>query len=79
MFAFIDESGNTGPNLFDPEQPVFYSVAVISKRDLDVEYATEFLRLANSCGASSLHAAELGVAALEKLLPEIQRMVNRAS
>src|SRR5258706_1295238 len=77
MFAFIDESGNTGPNLFDPEQPVFYSVAVISKRDLDIEYAADFLRLANSCGASTLHAAELGVAGLEKVLPEIQRMVKR--
>lgn len=77
MFAFIDESGNTGPNLFDSEQPVFYSVAVISKRDLDIEYAGEFSRLANLCGASTLHAAELGGAALEKVLPEIQRMIKR--
>lgn len=77
MFAFIDESGNTGPNLFDPDQPVFYSVAVISKRDLDIDYAPEFSRLAQSCGASSLHAAELGIAALERILPEIQRMIKR--
>ena len=77
MFVFIDESGNTGPNLFDCEQPIFYSVAVISKRDLDVDYAPEFSRLANSCGAPTLHAAELGVAGLEKVLPEIQRLIKR--
>ncbi len=77
MFAYIDESGNTGPNLFDPNQPGFYSAAVLSKRDIDLDYAAEFSRLAAVAGAPSLHAAEMGAAALDRVLPSLQQMVKR--
>ncbi|HEV7928273.1 MAG TPA: DUF3800 domain-containing protein [Verrucomicrobiae bacterium] len=75
MFAFIDESGNTGPNLFDRSQPFFYSVAAIARADLDVVYAKDFARLAAEHGQPSLHANRLGGRALEKILPEIKKKV----
>jgi hypothetical protein len=77
MFAFIDESGNTGPNMFDPDQPVFYSVAAISRKDLDIEYAPAFTRLAHENGFQTLHANVMGIRILENVIPEIQRMVKR--
>jgi hypothetical protein len=77
MFAFIDESGSTGPNLFDQEQPIFYSVAVISKADLDIEYRETFHRLARANGFSSLHANIAGQRGLDPILPEIQRLLKK--
>jgi len=37
MYFYIDESGHTGPNLFDPNQPVLYYGVVSSAVDLDTE------------------------------------------
>ena len=34
MYAFVDESGNTGQNLFDEAQPIFTTLALLSKRGL---------------------------------------------
>jgi hypothetical protein len=75
MFAFIDESGNTGPNLFDAAQPGFYSAAVMSKRDIDPEFSCRFARLAAGAGVPSLHAAQMGASALDAVLPDIQAMI----
>jgi hypothetical protein len=36
MFAFVDETGNTGENLFDEEQPLFITAALITKTDFDI-------------------------------------------
>lgn len=77
MYAFIDESGNTGPNMFDPAQPVFYSVAVISRFDLDSQYGPIFRRMAAEVGQDSLHANMVGHSRLDPLLPQIQKMVKR--
>lgn len=77
MFAFIDESGNTGPNLFDSAQPHFYSAAVISRQDLDLTLTAEFRKLAKGIGFASLHAAEIGARGLDLIIPEIQRLIDR--
>ena len=31
LFAFVDETGNTGHNLFDEAQPNFFTAALITK------------------------------------------------
>jgi hypothetical protein len=36
MFAFVDETGNTGENLFDEKQPLFITAALITKSDFDI-------------------------------------------
>jgi len=77
MFAYIDESGNTGPNLFDPAQPGFYSVAAISRKDIDLVYAGDFGVLAARLGLGSLHGAQMGAARLDLVLPDVGRMIDR--
>jgi len=35
LYAWSDESGNSGLNLFDPDQPIFWSGTLLSPSDLD--------------------------------------------
>lgn len=35
MFFYVDESGHTGPNLFDENQPILYYGVLSSKINLD--------------------------------------------
>jgi integrase len=35
LYAYADESGNTGMNLFDPNQPWFWTVTLVAPHDLD--------------------------------------------
>lgn len=34
MFFYVDESGHTGPNLFDPAQPMLYYGVLSSESDI---------------------------------------------
>jgi hypothetical protein len=67
MYCYIDESGNTGNNLFDPNQPILYYGLITSKTNLDV-VAEPLLRKARAkLGVERLHANELGVARLSEV------------
>jgi hypothetical protein len=60
LYFYVDESGHTGPNLFDPEQPVLYYGVLSSKMNVDVLAEERLKRLRAQLGVSRLHAAELG-------------------
>lgn len=75
MFAYIDEAGHTGPNLFDPAQPNFYYGVLSSKVDVDVVYGSRIRRIAASVGATAIHANELGAEKVEAILPELQEIL----
>lgn len=55
MFAYVDESGNTGANLFDPQQPTFMTCALITKTDFDHSFAPAVNKLAAKLGTKDLH------------------------
>ena len=61
MHAYIDESGNTGFNLFDPAQPFFQNVAMSSLVDFDEVFHNRLQRMADRLGVTHLHANELGL------------------
>lgn len=42
LYVYTDESGNSGSNFFDIEQPIFYTSTIISKFDLESECFLEF-------------------------------------
>ena len=64
MFFFIDESGHTGPNLFDENQPVLYYGVLSAKTNIDV-LAEPIVRMARKKrGVERLHASELGLGGL---------------
>lgn len=76
MFAYIDEAGHTGPNLFDKAQPIFYYGVLSCKVDIDFIYGNRIRRLAESVGATALHGNELGAEKVESILPELQQILS---
>ena len=64
MFFFVDESENTGNNLFDPEQPILsYGLlsSVLNPDELAIGAHASMLR---TLGVNCLHANRLGVGGL---------------
>ena len=78
MWAYIDESGNTGANLFDPSQPYFTNIAVSSPVDFDSIYGDRVSKIAGSVRQQYLHATELGVEKVESVAPDILDLVRSA-
>jgi hypothetical protein len=60
MYFYIDESGHTGPNLFDEAQPILYYGVLSSKVNVDALAETRLAAMRKRLGVARLHAAELG-------------------
>ena len=78
MYAYIDESGSTGANLFDPNQPYFLTVAMSSPVDFDSVFRERVAGIARSAEVSYLHANEMGVAGVESIAGRILDLVEFA-
>jgi hypothetical protein len=77
MYAYIDESGNTGKNIFDEEQPLFLTAALISKVNFDLLERDNILRIARRFGRDTLHANEFGEAAVESYSSDLLQILKR--
>jgi hypothetical protein len=60
MFLHVDESGNSGNNLFDPNQPVLSYGVLSSRWDVDTHGTEEREAILRQLGADALHANQLG-------------------
>jgi hypothetical protein len=69
MFFHVDESGNSGNNLFDANQPVLSYGVLSSRWDVDAHGIAEHAALVRAAEAASIHANKLGDAGLVKLAP----------
>lgn len=74
LFAFCDESGNTGLNIADAQRN-FYQCTLISERDLDVTI-TELDLFRTRYGVARLHASELGLAAIETFIDDVGKILQ---
>ncbi|HEJ6965569.1 TPA: DUF3800 domain-containing protein [Serratia marcescens] len=61
MHFYVDETGHTGPNLFDPTQPVLSYGVLSSPDDLDKVAEAGLAALRKKLKVQRLHAAELGI------------------
>jgi hypothetical protein len=61
MYFFVDESGNTGANLFDADQPVLYYGVLSSQLNIDNLASEAMQELRAMLGVKRLHAVELGM------------------
>ncbi len=77
MFLHIDESGNSGNNLFDRNQPVLTYGVLSSQWNVDSHATEEFQALLRKVGAESLHASELGEAGLGKIADNLVALHNQ--
>lgn len=76
MYAFIDESGNTGFNLFDPAQPHFFNAAMSSPTNFDDVFRMRVEQIARSTGTAHLHASEMGVDGVEAVASRLIDLVE---
>lgn len=73
MFFFVDEGGNTGLNLFDPNQRTLYYGVLSSNADLDIAALPKVEEMRRKLGVTRIHAKDLGN---EKLLHIASAMLN---
>jgi hypothetical protein len=71
MFFHIDESGNTGNNLFDANQPRLSYGVLSSRTNVDALGAPLYGAMLSKLGATSLHASQLGAGRLEAIAPHL--------
>lgn len=78
MFAYIDETGNTGANIFDPDQPEFHTAALITKFDFDAVHGPTLGKVCEGYGVDSLHASILGFGPIEVMAPDILMLLEKS-
>lgn len=79
MHFYVDESGQTGLNLFDEAQPVLYYGVLSSPVDLNVHARVHVERLRDLLGVERLHANELGVDKLTNICRQIDTIQRKNS
>lgn len=77
MYAFVDETGNTGSNVFDEAQPDFFTGALVTKANFDVLHNRTIRAICRRNGFDSLHASVLGFGPIEHAAPEILRLLKK--
>lgn len=78
MFAYVDETGNTGGKMLDDDQPLFMTAAIMTRSDLELRFGGEVRAISKALGEDQIHAAKLGVGKLEDIAPDILRVVRKA-
>ena len=77
--AFIDESGNTGQNMFDPAQPMYFTAAMVTDGDFDNEWGDRVKAYADSVGHELLHGSVLSPSQVEQVSPSILSLIQEAN
>ncbi|MGV1017054.1 MAG: DUF3800 domain-containing protein [Fluviibacter phosphoraccumulans] len=77
MYFYVDESGHTGANLFDPEQPMLYYGILSSQVNIDFLAEEPLRELRQQAGQSRLHAAELGNSGLVPMVDRLLRLQSQ--
>ena len=67
MFFHVDESGNTGNNLFDAAQPTISYGLLSSRTNVDALGTRLHSLMLAKLGVDSLHGAELGAERIEAM------------
>lgn len=78
MFAFADETGNTGANLFDEAQPDFYTGALVTRSNFDVVWGGKLTSICKRAGIDAVHASVLGVARLDTIAEPPLALLKKA-
>lgn len=77
MFFHIDETGNSGNNLFDENQPVLSYGVLSSKLNVDALAIEQHNRILRSIGTESLHANEIGLEGLVPIASDLNELQRR--
>lgn len=77
MYFYIDESGNSGNNLFDKQQPFLYYATLAAPLNLQREQTLKELItvLRNDFQVDRLHANELGITKLDSISGKLKQII----
>lgn len=78
MYAYIDESGNTGANLFDQNQPVFLTAALMTKTNFDLIHRKDIKKICKKIDVKVLHSNELGIRKIEEVALDLLKIFKKA-
>lgn len=78
MYCYIDESGNSGNNLFDKNQPYYYTLCVSTPIDFNRICGRDMLRICERLGTEELHANELGLGRLDSIAGDLVKVLKKA-
>lgn len=76
MFIFVDETGNTGDNIFDENQPYFLTAALATRTNFDITYKQRVQSIAHRQGVEQLHATHLDHSNLDQIGPYIYEILK---
>jgi hypothetical protein len=79
IYAYVDESGNTGKNIFDQAQPDYYTAALVNKGDFDAIYGERIKAIARKVGAEAIHANDLGLGRLEEIASDLYALLKASN
>ena len=77
MYCYVDESGNTGLELFDLDQPFLYYGLLTSPTDLDKSAQHALPEVRRRLNVTRLHANELGVGRLTTIAGRLTRFSRK--
>lgn len=77
MFFHIDESGNTGNNLFDDNQPRLSYGLISSALNVDVLGQAVHSQILKALRENSVHANQLGAQKLVQVIPQLYKLQKR--
>lgn len=77
MYFHVDESGNTGNNLFDSAQPTLSYGVLSSRGSVDELGISLYHAMLSKLGVASLHAAELGIERIDSIVPLLTDLHER--
>ncbi len=78
MFAYIDDTGNSGAKLLDEAQRLFVTAALMTRSDFDRRFAREIGAIAQRLGVDELHASLLGMGRLEEVARDLLAVIRKA-
>ena len=75
--AYSDESGNSGNNLFDQNQPYFWTGTLVADSDLNTEATSLHRACLDLTGCKELHGQVLGLSGIEKIARKLEKFFSR--
>jgi hypothetical protein len=78
IYAYVDESGNTGHNLFDDKQPDFFHCALVTRGDFDIFQRDSMRKIADKLGVDAFHGKDLGIGRIESVSRDILGVLARS-
>ena len=77
MHFYIDESGNSGKNVFDEKQPYLYYGMIASKSNIDEEESKQLEQIKHILNGKRIHAKEIRHNGIKSISTNIMDVVKR--